>query len=107
MVFVTGLERGLVPISWATGVPVALAEERRLLHVAFSRAGDELHCSWARARTMGARRSAREPSPWLGGLEHAARDLARSDSPPVGARGSNARRLLDTANVPVPRRRTR
>ena len=47
VVFVTGLERGLVPISWAT-TPAARAEERRLLHVALGRAEDELHCSWAR-----------------------------------------------------------
>jgi hypothetical protein len=37
--------------------------------VALSRAEDELHCSWARARSAGSRRSAREPSPWLGLLE--------------------------------------
>ena len=50
VVFVTGLERGLVPISWAT-TPGPRAEERRLLHVALSRAEDALHCSWARLRT--------------------------------------------------------
>ena len=75
VVFVTGLERGLVPISWAT-TPEARAEERRLLHVALGRAEDELHCSWARARTAHGRRSPRQPSPWLGELEagdHAAR----------------------------------
>jgi ATP-dependent exoDNAse (exonuclease V) beta subunit len=68
VVFVTGLERGLVPISWAT-TPAARAEERRLLHVALGRAEDTLHCSWARLRTAGGRRSARQPSPWLGDLE--------------------------------------
>ena len=71
VVFVTGLERGLVPISWSTSGP-ALAEERRLLHVALSRAEDELHCSWARSRASGSRRAPREPSPWLGELEHSA-----------------------------------
>ena len=65
VVFVTGLERGLVPISWST-TEAAQAEERRLLHVALSRAEDELHCSWARARSVGTRRAPREPSPWLG-----------------------------------------
>ena len=69
--YVTGLERGLVPISWATSEP-ALAEEQRLLHVALSRAEDELHCSWARSRTVGSRRTPREPSPWLGMLENEA-----------------------------------
>lgn len=71
VVFVTGLERGLVPISWAA-TEAAQAEERRLLHVALSRAEDELHCSWARARTIGSRRAEREPSPWLPALEHEA-----------------------------------
>jgi DNA helicase-2/ATP-dependent DNA helicase PcrA len=68
VVFVTGLERGLVPISWAD-TPDAQAEERRLLHVALSRAEDELHCSWACVRTTGSRAVAREPSPWLAALE--------------------------------------
>jgi DNA helicase-2/ATP-dependent DNA helicase PcrA len=71
LVFVTGLERGMVPISWAT-TPEAQAEERRLLHVALSRAEDELRVSWARTRVVGSRRAAREPSPWLGLLEEAA-----------------------------------
>jgi DNA helicase II / ATP-dependent DNA helicase PcrA len=71
VVFVTGLERGMVPISWSTSA-AAEAEERRLLHVALSRAEDELHCSWAQVRSAGARRSAREPSPWLGLLENEA-----------------------------------
>ena len=70
VVFVTGLERGLVPISWAS-TPEARAEERRLLHVALGRAEDSLHCSWARERTAHGRRSVRQPSPWLGDLEQA------------------------------------
>ena len=70
VVFVTGLERGLVPISWAA-TPEGRAEERRLLHVALGRAEDWLHCSWARERTAHGRRSARQPSPWLGELEQA------------------------------------
>jgi DNA helicase-2/ATP-dependent DNA helicase PcrA len=78
VVFVTGLERGLVPISWATA-PADVEEERRLLHVACSRAGDELHCSWARARTVNARVVSRDPSPWLGALEHAASSLPGPD----------------------------
>jgi len=45
----------------------AQAEERRLLHVALSRAEDELHCSWAQARSVGARRAARDPRAQLTG----------------------------------------
>jgi DNA helicase-2/ATP-dependent DNA helicase PcrA len=71
VVFVTGLERGLVPISWA-GTPSARAEERRLLHVALGRAEDWVHCSWARERTAHGRRVTRQPTPWLAELERAA-----------------------------------
>jgi DNA helicase-2/ATP-dependent DNA helicase PcrA len=71
VVFVTGLERGLVPISWAT-TPSARAEERRLLHVALGRAEDWVHCSWARERTAHGRRVPRQPTPWLSELELAA-----------------------------------
>ena len=71
VVFVTGLERGLVPISWAT-TPAARAEERRLLHVALGRAEDWVHCSWARERTAHGRRVPRQPTPWLVELELAA-----------------------------------
>ena len=72
LVFVTGLERGLVPISWATSAD-ARAEERRLLHVALSRAESELHLSWARRRTLGTRHVTREPSAWLASLDSEAR----------------------------------
>lgn len=63
-VFVCGLERGLVPIVHAE-TPGELEEERRLLHVALSRAEDSLHLSWAQKRTLGLRSYSREPSPWL------------------------------------------
>jgi DNA helicase-2/ATP-dependent DNA helicase PcrA len=68
LVFVTGVERGLVPISWATSAD-ARAEERRLLHVALSRAEEALHLSWARHRRLGTRHVTREPSAWLASLE--------------------------------------
>ncbi|HTD49214.1 MAG TPA: ATP-dependent helicase, partial [Acidimicrobiia bacterium] len=79
VVFVTGLERGLVPISWADN-PAARAEERRLLHVALGRAEDWVQCSWAHERTMHGRRAARQPSPWLAELEAA---VARNPITPV------------------------
>ena len=63
-VFVTGLERGLVPIAHAD-TPAEKAEERRLLYVGLTRAGRALHLSRARTRTVGARVANRAPSPWL------------------------------------------
>ena len=70
VVFVVGLEQGLLPIGHAT-TPEARAEERRLLYVAVTRAERELHCSWAERRTFGAGTMARAPSPWLGAIEDA------------------------------------
>jgi DNA helicase-2/ATP-dependent DNA helicase PcrA len=103
VVFVTGLERGLVPIAWAK-TRDALAEERRLLHVAFTRAEEQLHCSWARARTIGARRASREPSPWLGEIEMAARAL-RGTTRGTHAHLADVRATLAAAEpaAPVPR----
>jgi DNA helicase-2/ATP-dependent DNA helicase PcrA len=69
---VTGLERGLVPISHAQGDAEALDEERRLLYVAVSRAERALHVSWARERDRGgSRASTRHKSPYLVELERA------------------------------------
>ncbi len=67
-VFVTGLERGLVPISHAE-TPAERAEERRLLYVALTRAERELHLSYAKLRTLGSRAVRRQRSPWLAPIE--------------------------------------
>jgi DNA helicase-2/ATP-dependent DNA helicase PcrA len=69
IVFIAGLEDGLVPLT-SSGGRTALAEERRLLYVAMTRAEHELHCSWARRRAAarpgsGVERAARLPSPFL------------------------------------------
>jgi DNA helicase-2/ATP-dependent DNA helicase PcrA len=104
VVFVTGLERGLVPMSWAQS-PGALGEEQRLLHVAVSRARDEVHCSWARARTVGSKRIARDPSPWLEPLEATARHVAVPDRDRAG-RVADMRAALTAATPPQPRSRS-
>ncbi len=70
VVFVTGLERGLVPIAYAE-TPASLAEERRLLYVALTRAERELHLSWAQRRTLGGREMSRQASPYLTSIEAA------------------------------------
>jgi DNA helicase II / ATP-dependent DNA helicase PcrA len=74
VVFVTGLEQGLVPVGHAA-TPEARAEERRLLYVAVTRAQAQLHCSWAERRRFGAASVARVPSPWLGLMEGAVEAL--------------------------------
>ena len=78
-VSVVGLEEGFVPIVHAVG-PDAVAEERRLLYVALTRAARTLECSWARSRTMGGGRAMeRRPSAWLAALSEVA--VEGSDRP--------------------------
>ena len=68
-VWACGLEAGLVPIGYAT-TPAALAEERRLLYVAMTRAERELYCSWAETRrTSSGAALRRDPSPWLAAVD--------------------------------------
>jgi DNA helicase-2/ATP-dependent DNA helicase PcrA len=50
VVFVTGLEEGLFPISLATNDRAELEEERRLMYVGMTRAKDRLYLTWARSR---------------------------------------------------------
>ncbi|MGD0985058.1 MAG: ATP-dependent helicase [Acidimicrobiales bacterium] len=88
VVFVTGLEDGLVPIAHARTTE-AVAEERRLLYVACTRAMDDLRCSWARERSFAGRRSVRKPSPYLAAIEATHLDLARlSEVTPERSRSS-------------------
>ncbi len=75
VVFLAGLEQGLIPIGHAD-TPGARAEERRLLYVGLTRARRELHCSWAEKRTFGERTASRSPSPYLDGIEAAVQALA-------------------------------
>ena len=98
VVFLVGLERGLVPISRAD-TPEARAEERRLLYVAVTRAEDELHCSWARRRTFGARALPRSPSAWLAVVEAAVAATA------AGAEDVDWRRFLGDGRARVRQRR--
>jgi DNA helicase-2/ATP-dependent DNA helicase PcrA len=78
-VFVTGLERGLVPIFHAD-TPAERAEERRLLYVALTRAEEGLHLSWARRRALGTRVVGRAPSPWLAPIEATCSPASRTGS---------------------------
>jgi DNA helicase-2/ATP-dependent DNA helicase PcrA len=84
-VFVTGLERGLVPISHAK-TPEAMDEEQRLLYVALSRAERALHLTWARERTVGGRAARRTRSSWVQRVEDSVHP------PEPGARGDGRAR---------------
>ncbi|NNF55777.1 MAG: ATP-dependent DNA helicase UvrD2 [Acidimicrobiales bacterium] len=80
VVHLAGLEQGFVPISYAeTGAQ--LAEERRLLYVAITRAERELHLSYAEERTFRTKPTSRRPSPYLGEIERAIEHLNRGLDP--------------------------
>lgn len=64
VVHIVGMEAGFVPIGFARSRS-ALEEERRLLHVAATRAESELHLYWCRRRAKGDSLVERKPSPWL------------------------------------------
>ncbi|HEY2429488.1 MAG TPA: 3'-5' exonuclease, partial [Acidimicrobiales bacterium] len=79
-VWVIGLEDGLVPLASSTD-PQSLAEERRLLYVALTRAEDEIALSWAARRAAGGGDVACPPSPWLADLAGVAAVLSRQPAP--------------------------
>lgn len=91
VVFVTGLEDGFVPVAHAT-TEAAREEERRLLHVALTRAERRLLLSWARARSFGGRPVAREPSPFLAGLDAHLPSDPEAPAPPATDAGREALR---------------
>lgn len=64
-VYVIGLSEGLFPISYATTLEV-IAEERRLLYVAITRAQEKLALSWARYGTNTS--TGRQPSRFVAEL---------------------------------------
>jgi uncharacterized protein (TIGR00375 family) len=69
VVFVVGLEDGLVPFSWGPSTPedeAAQAEERRLFYVAMTRAKDRLFLTRASERFWRGAVRALPPSPFLG-----------------------------------------
>jgi DNA helicase II / ATP-dependent DNA helicase PcrA len=98
-VFVTGLERGLVPITHAE-TPADRAEERRLLYVALTRAERILHLSYAKERTFGSHASRRAKSPWLAPIEQAlsAMDPSHPKAEPVNGIDAARRQLARVAS---------
>jgi superfamily I DNA/RNA helicase len=80
VVFVVGLETGLVPFSWGVSAPeneTTQAEERRLFYVAMTRARDRLFLTRATERFWRGAVRDLPPSPFLGEI---AADLTVSES---------------------------
>jgi superfamily I DNA/RNA helicase len=69
VVFIVGLEDGLLPLHWDEADEAAMAEERRLFYVGMTRAKDRLILSHARQRHWRGRLRMFEPSPFLRDIE--------------------------------------
>jgi DNA helicase-2/ATP-dependent DNA helicase PcrA len=69
LVFITGLEEGLFPLSRAHDAPNELEEERRLFYVGITRAKRKLFLSHARSRRRNGETMPSIPSSFLRGIE--------------------------------------
>lgn len=65
MVFLTGLEEGLLPHKNSTANQNSIDEERRLFYVAITRAKQKLHLSYAHLRQSGYQKEFKKPSRFL------------------------------------------
>ncbi len=86
VVFIVGLEQGLLPHARAGESGAELEEERRLFFVGITRAREELYLSHCRVREFRGQRNAAIPSPFLRELPAEAldvRDTTRSASFPT------------------------
>ncbi len=69
VVFIVGLEDGLLPLYWSEPDEAAMAEERRLFYVGMTRAKDRLILSRARQRFWRGRTQMLRASPFLDDIE--------------------------------------
>jgi DNA helicase-2/ATP-dependent DNA helicase PcrA len=69
VVFIVGLEDGVLPLHWREPDEAAMAEERRLFYVGMTRAKDRLILSHARQRLWRGRLRTLEPSQFLRDIE--------------------------------------
>ena len=90
VVFIVGLEDGLLPLHWSEPDDTATAEERRLFYVGMTRAKDRLILSRARQRHWRGRPHTLEPSPFLRDIEN---ELVKHQ-PMQGARAKREDRQL-------------
>ncbi len=65
VVFMAGMEEGLLPHQNAEYDPERMEEERRLCYVGFTRARQRLYCTWSRSRWMYGSERHHDPSRFL------------------------------------------
>ncbi len=88
IVVAAGLEDGFVP-HYLSQSDESLAEERRLLYVACTRASSRLFLTWARQRSFGKYDRPRDPSPWLAAVQGQP-EPRPAVRPPAAVRGPRA-----------------
>ncbi|MFQ5773034.1 MAG: UvrD-helicase domain-containing protein [Kiloniellaceae bacterium] len=91
VVFIVGLEDGLLPLRWGGRDEAAEAEERRLFYVGMTRAKDRLFLSRAAKRAWRGAARAFAPSPYLADIENELLKHSRMAAAP----GNRADRQLD------------
>ncbi len=77
VVFVVGVEDGILPLYWGSPNPTTLHEERRLFYVGMTRAADRLFLSRAERRLWRGAVREMSPSPYLDDIEEALVERSR------------------------------
>jgi len=90
VVFIVGLEDGILPLTWSEPDDKALAEERRLFYVGMTRAKDQLILSRAMQRQWRGMLRRLAPSPFLRDIEA---ELTKHQPMHVGRRKPEDRQL--------------
>jgi len=87
VVFVVGLEDGILPLRWGSGTSAeVLAEERRLFYVAMTRAEDRLFLTRAQKRSWRGEIRSLPPSPYLQDIQEELLRYSRAEAR-AGGRG--------------------
>ncbi len=90
VVFIVGLEDGILPLTWGVRDEAALAEERRLFYVGMTRAKDRLILARAKQRLWRGKVPTLAPSPFLADIEA---ELLRHQQAEPGRRRPEDRQL--------------
>ncbi|MDX1995873.1 MAG: 3'-5' exonuclease [bacterium] len=93
VVFLAGLEEGLLPHSRSFDDPEGMAEERRLMYVGVTRAKDRLFLTYAFKRTLFGSQNANVPSRFLADIP---KEITEGLSPKVASAGESARYKMET-----------